>query len=325
MLQAIDKDLEKEGLSQRDFSELLVRLLDYGVICRDESQVEQQLYDRYLRLEELVADYLTVLGIRIQHDRRFQFVRLYPPGAQVPGMEEDPQPGNQAFRTRLTQNEVALTLVLRAQYDKALREGLVDEQGCVMVSLESLSIAMKNLLKRALPDNLTERKQLFRRLKQLRLVQISNEDQLTDGDMWLRVRPMIMSYVSDQVLSELLDNESDEESENQTDDAENAEAANSEQQEENSESEESAEQSESDEVDKEGPVAENVVEETVVEAEAQDADAVEEVETENEEQVAETEEAEATDEVSALEASEEAEQSEPAQTEKEAPASLFGE
>lgn len=205
MLQAIDKELEKQGLNQREFSELVVRLLDYGVICRDESQIEQQLYDRYLRLEELVADYLTVLGVRIQHDPRFQFVRLFPPGAQVPGMDEDQQQsGNQAFRSRLSQSEVALTIVLRAQYDKALREGLVDEQGCVMVSLESLAIAMKNLLKRTLPDNLTERKQLFRRLKQLRLVQISNEDQLTDGDLWLRVRPMIMSYVSDQVLSELM-------------------------------------------------------------------------------------------------------------------------
>ncbi|UTW49636.1 DUF4194 domain-containing protein [Bacterioplanoides sp. SCSIO 12839] len=306
MLQAIDKDLEKEGLSQRDFSELLVRLLDYGVICRDESQVEQQLYDRYLRLEELVADYLTVLGIRIQHDRRFQFVRLYPPGAQVPGMEEDPQPGNQAFRTRLTQNEVALTLVLRAQYDKALREGLVDEQGCVMVSLESLSIAMKNLLKRTLPDNLTERKQLFRRLKQLRLVQISNEDQLTDGDMWLRVRPMIMSYVSDQVLSELLENESDEESENQTDDAENAETSGSEEQQENSESEENAENSD-EEPESANTVKADVVEENTVEEDVAEAEAKPSGEAESEEQTAESEAS-----------------SEPAQSEKEAPASLFG-
>lgn len=208
MLQMIDKELEKEGLSQRDFSELLVRLLDYGVVCRDESQIEQQMYDRYLRLEELIGDYLSLLGIRIQHDRRFQFVRLYPPGAQVPGMVDDlHNSGAQAFRSRLTQNEVALILVLRAQYDKALREGMVDEQGCVMVSLEALSIAMKNLLKRTLPENLTERKALFRRLKQLRLVQIANEDTLTDGDMWLRVRPMIMSYVSDQVLSELMEDE----------------------------------------------------------------------------------------------------------------------
>jgi hypothetical protein len=76
-----------------------------------------------------------------------------------------------------------------------------------MVSLESLSIAMKNLLKRTLPDNITERKQLFRRLKQLRLIQIANEDHLDDGDMWMRIRPMIMSYVSEQVLADLIENE----------------------------------------------------------------------------------------------------------------------
>lgn len=205
MLSTLERELEKEGLNQRDFSELVVRMLDYGVICRDESQIEQQLYDRYLRLEELVGDYLSLLGIRVQHDKRFQFVRLYPPGAQVPGMVDDEsQQGTQAFRSRLNHNEVALVLVLRAQYDKALREGLVDEQGCVMVSLEALSIAMKNLLKRNLPEQLTERKALFRRLKQLRLIQLSNEDELGDGDLWLRIRPMIMSYVNDDVLAELL-------------------------------------------------------------------------------------------------------------------------
>jgi hypothetical protein len=208
MLQFIEQKLEKQGLDIRELSELLIRLLDYGVICRDESQVEQQLYDRYLRLEEIVSDYLELLGVRVQHDKRFQFIRLYPPGAQIPGVQDEQNaiqsPG---LRMRLNQNEVALILVLRAQYDKALREGQVDEQGCVMVSLESLSIAMKNLLKRALPDNMTERKQLFRRLKQLRLIQIANEDRLDDGDMWMRIRPMIMSYVSEQVLADLVENE----------------------------------------------------------------------------------------------------------------------
>jgi hypothetical protein len=208
MLQFIEHKLEKQGLDRRDLSELLIRLLDYGVICRDESQVEQQLYDRYLRLEDIVADYLELLGVRVQHDKRFQFIRLYPPGAQIPGVQDEQgaiqSPG---LRMRLNQNEVALILVLRAQYDKALREGQVDEQGCVMVSLESLSIAIKNLLKRSLPENMTERKQLFRRLKQLRLIQIANEDRLDDGDMWMRIRPMIMSYVSEQVLADLIENE----------------------------------------------------------------------------------------------------------------------
>jgi hypothetical protein len=208
MLHFIEQKLEKQGLDRRELSELLIRLLDYGVICRDESQIEQQLYDRYLRLEEIVADYLELIGVRVQHDKRFQFIRLYPPGAQIPGVQDEPNaiqsPG---LRMRLNQNEVALILVLRAQYDKALREGQVDEQGCVMASLESLSIAIKNLLKRTLPDNMTERKQLFRRLKQLRLIQIANEDRLDDGDMWLRIRPMIMSYVSEQVLADLIENE----------------------------------------------------------------------------------------------------------------------
>jgi hypothetical protein len=208
MLHFIEQKLENNGLDRRELSELLIRLLDYGVICRDESQVEQQLYDRYLRLEEIVSDYLELIGVRVQHDKRFQFIRLYPPGAQIPGVQDEPNaiqsPG---LRMRLNQNEVALILVLRAQYDKALREGQVDEQGCVMVSLESLSIAIMNLLKRTLPENMTERKQLFRRLKQLRLIQIANEDRLDDGDMWMRIRPMIMSYVSEQVLTDLIENE----------------------------------------------------------------------------------------------------------------------
>lgn len=205
MLQIIDKECEQAGLSQKEFSELLVRLLDYGVICRDESQIEQTLYDRFIRIDDLVNDYLSLLGIRIQHDKRFQFIRCYPPGAQVPGLEDDHQhTGQQAFRTRLSQSEVALILILRTQYDRALREGAIDDQGCVMVSLENITIAMKNLLKRSLPEQLTERKQLFRRLKQLRLIHIANEDGLSDGDMWIRIRPMIISYVNESVLSELL-------------------------------------------------------------------------------------------------------------------------
>jgi len=188
--------------------------MDYGVICRDESQVEQTLYDRYLRIEQLVQDYVSIMGIRIQHDRRFQFVRCFPPGAQIPGMDDDDQPFNGGLRVRLTQNEVAVVLVLRSQYDKALREGQVDEQGCVLVSLESLSIALKNLLGRSLPEQLTERKNLFRRLRQLRLIQLANEDVLDSSEFWLKVRPMIMSYVSDDVLSGLLSEDENASNEN---------------------------------------------------------------------------------------------------------------
>jgi hypothetical protein len=207
MFHDLDKQLEKAGITRNEYSELLIRLLDYGVLCRDESQTEQVLYDRYLRLENLVSEYLELISVRIQHDSRFNFVRLYPPGAEVPGLpDEHSRPFNNGFRVKLNQSEVALVLILRSLYDRALREGQLDEQGCVLVSIENITIALRNLLKRSLPDKLTERRHIFGRLRQLRLIQLNQEIHEDSADLWIRIRPMIISYVSDDVLSALLGN-----------------------------------------------------------------------------------------------------------------------
>lgn len=203
-LQFLSPSLQQEGISSERLSDLLLRLLDYGVLCRDESQTEQQYYDLFVRLETLVRDYFDLLGVRILHDSRFQFVRLVPPGARVPGVEDDTDtPFNGGLRARLNQQDVALVLVLRAEYDKALREGQVDEQGCVRLSREALAISLKNLLQRQLPDQVTERRAIFRRLRQLRLIDYSGEDALEEGDSWLRIRPLIVSFIADDVLDNL--------------------------------------------------------------------------------------------------------------------------
>lgn len=202
----LSEQLKNKFLSAEEFSELLIRLLDYGVLCRDESAVEQKLYDRFVQCEELVEDYLSMLALRLDHNRRFGFVRVFPPGAQVPGLQdEDQQPFNGGMRARLNQIEVALVLVLRIEYAKQLREGRVDENGCVLVSIESLGIAFHNLLKRSLPENLTERKMLLRRMRQLRLVNYQQEDDLDSGETWLRIRPAITSFVTDDALNGLLE------------------------------------------------------------------------------------------------------------------------
>jgi len=203
-LQFIVPVLQQENVSGDRFKDLLLRLLDYGVLCRDESQTEQQYYDVFVRLESVVADYFDLLNIRILHDARFQFVRLVPPGARVPGLEDDNDtPFNGGLRSRLSQQDVAIVLVLRAEYDKALREGQIDEKGSVRLSLEALSIALKNLLHRQLPENITERRAAFRRLRQLRLIDYAGDDAIDQGDAWLRIRPLIVSFVSDEVLSTL--------------------------------------------------------------------------------------------------------------------------
>ena len=200
----IEQELEQEGISLEEFSELLIRLMDYGILCRDESQREQQLYDRYVRIKALVSDYLGLLHIRVQHDNHFQFVRLFPPGSSVPGLvDENDPPFNSGLRNRLNQAEVALILVLRSQYDKILREGQIDDGGYAALSFEALSIAHRNLLHRALPSARTEVRALFRKLRQLRLIQFTDDESLDTGEAWIRIRPTIVSLVNDEVLESL--------------------------------------------------------------------------------------------------------------------------
>ncbi len=198
----LKEKLDHENLGLNDFRELIVRLLNYGVLSRNESQTEQQFYDRYLRLAPWVQDYLSLMDVRLYHDQRFEYLRVYPPGSAIPGMEGN-EAVNNNLRLRLNQNEVSMILVLRLQYDKALREGQVDDHGYVTESLEAISIASKNLLGRSLPNKVTERKALFQRLRKLRLIEYRQEIEFDNSEAWLKIHPMIVSFVTDDALSVL--------------------------------------------------------------------------------------------------------------------------
>lgn len=216
MRDALEARLGELGVNSADFSELMIRLLDRGVLCRDESKREAELYDRFLQVRELVEDYLAVLRIRLLHEPRFNLLRIFPPGAEVPGMPDaDDEPGS-GLRQRLNQQEVALILVLRAEYDKALREGQLDEQGQAMLSLEALNLSSRNLLGRSLPESLTERQTLLRRLRQLRLIRSPSDAELDNGEAWLTIRPGIISLVTDSVLSQLSRQDADHDSAQET-------------------------------------------------------------------------------------------------------------
>lgn len=197
----LSQQLASRDLSLQDWKLLLQRLLDYGVLCRDDSQVEAEFYDQFVRIEPLVDDYLSLIGVRFQHDKHFHYVRLIPPGARLAGVDdENDEPYNGGFRQRLSQHEVAMVLVLRAEYDKALREGAIDEQGCTAISLEAITLSMKNLLKRALPEQMVERRQVFKKLRQLRLIHFVNEADLEQGESWIKIRPLIINLVSNEWL-----------------------------------------------------------------------------------------------------------------------------
>ena len=197
----LEKRLEPSGLALAELRELLVRLMNYGVLSRTESQTERELYDRFVRVEELASEALSLYGIRVHHDRRFEYVRLYPPGSRTPGMDQaEEQAFSGSLRTRLTQHEVALLLVLRAQYDKAMREGKIDEYGYATEPLEAISLAMKSWLNRSLPEKAGDRRSVFKRLRQLRLIEYRAEEELDQSEAWLRIHPMIVDFVSAEAI-----------------------------------------------------------------------------------------------------------------------------
>lgn len=202
--QALENELARLRIKSEEFSELLVRLMDYGVLCRDESQVEAALYDRFLRCEQLVRSWLAPLGVRLLHEPRFQYLRLYPPGAEVPALPDQEQEHWGGFRARLTQMEVAAALVLRVEYHKAMREGQVDDQGCVPLSLEALELGLRNLLKMSLPDKQGERLALLKRLRRLRLIRFADDAGAGSADVFLQLRPTLVQFVSESALEEVL-------------------------------------------------------------------------------------------------------------------------
>ncbi len=133
---------------------------------------------------------------------------MIPPGARVPGVEDETDtPFNGGLRARLNQHEVATMLCLRAEYDKSLREGQVDETGCVNLSIEALALALKNLLSRSLPESLQERKSLFKRLRQLRVIRFAVDADLAGVDSWIKIRPMIVHMVGSELIESLRDSE----------------------------------------------------------------------------------------------------------------------
>ena len=86
---------------------------------------------------------------------------------------------------------------------KLLREGKVDEKGCVLIAMESVAISHKNLLKRPLPEVQGERLAIFKKLRQLRLIDFNLEEDINNKDSWVSIQPSITSFVSDEVLTTL--------------------------------------------------------------------------------------------------------------------------
>jgi len=187
------------AVSPKRFAEICNRLLASGIIWREHSRPEQALYDDASMVEELLREWLDVLGFALTHDVDANLFRLYPPGH-----DEDDEEGVKRLRARLSRDVVAASLGLRFLYTEALtgKRELVNQE--LAISLEELSQTLVSLVGMTLPSSMAERGQLLRELRKLRLIRFRDTDGLGQMETLVSVLRPVMSFVSDEALQDVL-------------------------------------------------------------------------------------------------------------------------
>jgi hypothetical protein len=207
LLSQIAEQLALANIKQDRFREIIVRLMAYGALVREEDRVEQLLYDDARRVENLLEDYFDIAGFRLHHDSNNQFYRLYVAGAVVDGLPEDTLEPTPSLRARVSPDFVAMALALRFLYQNKLNNGDIQPQGEALVSFEEIAATMQTQLKRPLPSGMGDKIALLAELKRHRLLSYTAEFSISDEDALLAIRPTILGIVSNDALSAALEAE----------------------------------------------------------------------------------------------------------------------
>ncbi|BCS97429.1 hypothetical protein DSLASN_30610 [Desulfoluna limicola] len=188
---ALESALDKHDVSSQDFQRVIHRLLGYQVIYRGESLVENELYDLYFRIHELVDEYLGEIGFTVVHHQEQKYLVCYPPGAVIPGVADDPNGSSVAKLARNLQVEEKLLLIsLRLEFEQKLAEGELDDKGTASVLLEQFVHTYQSLGHREMPGNV-ELQKLMRFFKKLRIVEYET---LGDGEGYIGIRSTILAF-----------------------------------------------------------------------------------------------------------------------------------
>jgi hypothetical protein len=216
--------LDTAGLKLERFREITTRLFASGIVIREEDGVEQRLYDDARRIENLLTEYFGLAGFRLIHDKKNEFLRLYAPGAQVPGMADDELDPVPSLRAKLSADFVGAALALRFMYQQGLADGgnRLTDAGEVLIQFDELAATLQTQIKRSLPESPTERRGILAELKRHRIIQFNSSFSMSDEDALIAIRPTILGIISEDALAAALESPGIEDAGDGSDTAESA-------------------------------------------------------------------------------------------------------
>lgn len=144
----------------------------------------------YHLVEDHFDDYvaaLAPLGIRLERNAHYRYIVALPSHGEG---------------TPVTLEETLLLLMLRQRYDEAMRQGLIEDHGEVVIELPELQESWQALTGRAMPDVGTLRA-LARTLKRWGVCRLVESESDAPQPFHLRVRPAIVEIVGEQWLQRL--------------------------------------------------------------------------------------------------------------------------
>jgi len=194
--------MQDRGLDISDFETVASYLLSYGVINREDSQKEEHLYDIFLRIEDVVKDYLALVGIKTVHDEDLLSIRIYAPSSETPEEFDDSvgETKNTNMSSSLNNEESAYLIALALYYDQKLREEKITDANMeVEISQEEFGIALATFIGYTQSPHKTTRDNALRTLRKLRAVKFSKEV-FMDGDNPLIIRPHIVNLLPKDTL-----------------------------------------------------------------------------------------------------------------------------
>ena len=191
--------VKSQGLDISDFQAVVSYLLENGIICREDNKKEELYYDYFVRFEDVVHDYLNLIGIHVIHDEDLFSVRLYAPGSDTPeSFEEDEVKTNMSMA--FTSEESAYLIALAIVYDQKLREGDVTDEVNAEIDLEEFNTALATHIGFTPSEKQSVREEALKTLKKLRVVTFA-KGVFSDEDRPLIIRPHIKQIILPSMIN----------------------------------------------------------------------------------------------------------------------------
>jgi len=204
LVDSLEQALEGRGVSARQFQQLCARLLAYGVLARDEGGSEALLYDQAERIQNTLADYFAIAGLRLVFDQTGATLRLYPPGAEICGLpaDEEVEPLDR-LRRRFDADFIATAIALAALYQQAALQGQLTDAGEALVEVSSLNLFLTTQMHRAPAPSKGVRTEIYQELRRQRVLRLPSSDDLEADDASFAIRRSILGFVTPAALDAL--------------------------------------------------------------------------------------------------------------------------